>query len=103
MSGLLSLVRELLGIYAPQSIAPAALFWTCTRVAFIVSAAGLIVSQRHELAKLRASKKRPDIQASDISIMTGQLSKRVTPTGTIDVAGAPVITGTAVVMAGQML
>jgi len=38
MSGLLAIFREYFAIQHPERIPPKSLFWTCVRVAFIISA-----------------------------------------------------------------
>jgi hypothetical protein len=64
MSGILSLVRELLAIYAPERVPPASLFWHCVWIAFIISA---VVSWWNEHSQL-----------NDLKISTSKEIERLT-------------------------
>jgi hypothetical protein len=61
MSGVLSLVRELVGIYAPGKVPQASLFWRCTWIAFILSAAIVWYTEHKKVRELEQKLSLPAI------------------------------------------
>ncbi len=53
MSGVLSIVRELLAMYAPSKYQERSVFWNCIVIAFIVSAGILLYQERQDNKELR--------------------------------------------------
>jgi len=65
MSGILSLVREAVQIFAPNKMAEKKLFWMCVRIAFVISAIALWCVEHSANLELHSeinTHSRPDLQ-----------------------------------------
>lgn len=72
MSGILSLYRELMGMYRPDLVGSSKqVFWTCVRIAFILTAFAFIWNQSERIKKLEAKSKSPDFRGKANAVLTG--------------------------------
>ncbi|HEV1996153.1 MAG TPA: hypothetical protein VGR03_17600 [Candidatus Acidoferrum sp.] len=70
MSGILSLFRELLGVYRPDQAHAASLFWRCVWIAFIISSVSAWASQYHRANE--AERKLEETKQPSFKVTIGQ-------------------------------
>jgi hypothetical protein len=72
MTGILSVFREIMGIYAPPGMIPASdLFWACTRVAFALAMVAAWIVEHRKVGSLEAGLKVPDFQGEIGTVIGG--------------------------------
>jgi len=86
MSGVLAIVREVIGLYSPGQAIPVAKkrFWSCVRIAFILSAAVIIYSEHQKVMSLAvdltaARQRSAEIDRRPIPSLVTPLSPPIVP------------------------
>jgi hypothetical protein len=85
MSGLLSLFREMVGIYAPTMIFGGNLFWACARIAFGLAMVSAWVIEHRKVAALERRFSAPNLKC-ELRIATGDLNEGGRKTGSVVIA-----------------
>lgn len=76
MSGVLSIIRELVLIYRPDEIREGFLFWRCVIIAFVLSSFALWITEHHQTLVLQAK-----IDQLSLPNLGGKLGFAIAPSG----------------------